>query len=130
MNFFSKNLTYLLRKYGVNHDELANVLGVRPNTISNYKNSVSEPDYGRLEKIISFFKVTADEILYQDIESLNLDDKSKNMISEDAVILELVNIIEKLISEKERLKMENEDLYRELKNKSNPRPYVPMASEP
>jgi transcriptional regulator with XRE-family HTH domain len=67
MIFFGTNLQYIRKKKGINQAELASMLEVKPNTISNYENAKSEPDYASLQKIIKFFDISSDDILFKDL---------------------------------------------------------------
>lgn len=83
MIFLSKNLKFLRKKQGMGQGELAKLLDIKSNTISNYENEVSTPDYSMLEKIISLFHVSAHDILYTDIEVASQTDKSRILINEE-----------------------------------------------
>lgn len=67
MIFFCSNLKHLRLKKGWKQDDLAVKLGVKANTISNYENNVSAPDFAMLEEIIKLFDITADAILFKDL---------------------------------------------------------------
>ena len=63
-NFFSKNLALARKLKGYHQYEVADRIGVRPNTISNYEKGVSEPNYETLGKLMEVFEVTADDLLF------------------------------------------------------------------
>jgi len=81
MIFISKNLKFLRKKQKMAQGELARLLDIKPNTVSNYENGVSTPDYSILEKITSIFHVSAHDILYTDIEMTPPIEISKNLIN-------------------------------------------------
>ena len=74
--FFSKNLKYLRNKHKTTQVELAEILGVKANTISNYEKGISTPDYSVLESLVNTFNTDAHSILYIDIENAELTDQS------------------------------------------------------
>ena len=71
MIFFSTNLKFLRKKYGLQQEELAKILNVKANTVSNYERGVSQPDYKTLLQITEYFNITAQQILYDNISTEN-----------------------------------------------------------
>lgn len=67
MIFFSKNLEFLRKKEGIKQSDLAQQVGVKANTISNYEKGVSQPDYNILRNILTVFSIDADTLLYKDV---------------------------------------------------------------
>lgn len=57
MNHFGLNLKKLRKMKGINQDELAQILGVRKTTISNYETGYSNPSYTTLRQIAEIFSV-------------------------------------------------------------------------
>lgn len=68
-NYFSENLAYARKLKGFRQYELADWIGVRPNTISNYEKGVSEPDYDTLGKLKAVLKVSADDLVFAQPET-------------------------------------------------------------
>ncbi|MBR1658134.1 MAG: helix-turn-helix domain-containing protein [Synergistaceae bacterium] len=62
-NKFANMLKYLLSTRNIKQTELARSIGVKPNTISNYCNKVSQPDVDIIIKIAEFFDVSIDYLL-------------------------------------------------------------------
>ena len=62
-NKFADMLKYLLSTRNIKQTELARSIGVRPNTISNYCNKISQPDIDIIIKIAEFFDVSIDYLL-------------------------------------------------------------------
>lgn len=60
---FAQNLRSLMRSRGLTQDELANVIGKTRQTVSQYINGVSEPNYGTLSQIANYFRVSIDFLL-------------------------------------------------------------------
>ncbi len=71
MIFFSTNLKFLRKKHGLQQEELAKILNVKANTVSNYERGVSQPDYKILLQITEYFNITAQQILYDNISTEN-----------------------------------------------------------
>jgi transcriptional regulator with XRE-family HTH domain len=72
---FGENLRWLLAYRKVTPKEIADYCEVKQNTISNYTNGVSTPNYEILGKIIKFLDVSADDILYADLPNTGLGKK-------------------------------------------------------
>lgn len=64
---FSKNLIRLLNKQNKNQNELANYIGVSGQTITNYVKGYNLPRMDKVDKIASFFKVSRDDLLTEEI---------------------------------------------------------------
>lgn len=63
MDNFGKNLKTLRKKSGLTQQELAEKLGVRKTTISNYETSFSSPPKSVLVEIARFFDVGLDDLV-------------------------------------------------------------------
>ncbi len=72
MNHFSANLTYLRNRFAIKQNQLASYMNKAQTTIANWENKKSEPDIEELIKIIQYFGVTVDTMLFVDLESGNL----------------------------------------------------------
>jgi len=64
--YFSSNLKYLRLAKGLKQNELAGKIDVKTNTISNYENGISEPDFKILDLIIEIFDVNSFDLLFKD----------------------------------------------------------------
>ena len=60
---FKEHLTQILKAKDISGVELAKVLGVTKQTISNYKVGKAAPDYETLQHIADFLDVSVDELL-------------------------------------------------------------------
>lgn len=80
MIFLSKNLKILRERCGYTQKELADKLGVKANTISNYEKGVSSPDFELLEIITDLLNAKADDILFRDMADMNYQ-KSRTLIN-------------------------------------------------
>jgi transcriptional regulator with XRE-family HTH domain len=72
MNYFSKNLFLLRKKFGVTQSQIGKVVDKRPTTIGNWENGVSYPDLDDLLHLIQFFGVTFEALTQQDFSKLEL----------------------------------------------------------
>jgi len=67
--YFSNNLKFLRSTRGLKQSDLARKLSVKTNTISNYENGVSEPDFKILDSIINMFDINSFDLLFKDLSS-------------------------------------------------------------
>lgn len=72
MNYFVKNLKYLLQRFAVKQSEIAFQIGKSQNSISNWTREVSSPDINDLIGIHQFFGISLDVLIFQDLENGNL----------------------------------------------------------
>jgi phage repressor protein C with HTH and peptisase S24 domain len=68
MNIFSKNLKIARETSGLTQGKLAELVKLKPNSISNYENGVSSPDYDTLIAIVKILDVSLDWIITGDTE--------------------------------------------------------------
>lgn len=111
MIFISKNLELLRKKTGFKQAELAEKLGVKANTISNYEKGVSQPDYLIVSKLMELFNVSSDQLLYSDLSEIDI---SRNLIKEEVTesvfdkFLSKINERDRKLDEKDALLKEKE----------------------
>ena len=60
MEKFHEKLKVLRKKQGLTQQEIAELLGVKRNTYSDWENGKCKPNYEKLEKIADFFGVSLD----------------------------------------------------------------------
>lgn len=109
MILFSSNFKFLRESSGKKQGELASFLGVKANTISNYEQGISEPDFVLLEKIIEYFNISGYDLLFEDVKL----GKLRNLKSDsDCNNKNALEMIRDLASENALLKKENEELKR------------------
>ncbi len=95
MIFFSKNLKFLREREGIKQSDLAQKIGVKANTISNYEKDVSQPDYNILHGILTVFNIDADTLLYKDVSQevtsriLNLEPYKENVLTIDRLLTKI-----------------------------------------
>lgn len=72
MNYFAENLTDVLRIKKVSQKQLADLLGVKPNTVNQWVKGKREPTYDLLIKLCILLDTEPTEILgYQKVKMLN-----------------------------------------------------------
>lgn len=71
--YFSKNLIFIRKLVGVTQAGLAEKLGIKANTISNYEKEVTTPDFKLLVKLCKLFCLPADLMLNTLLTSTNLE---------------------------------------------------------
>lgn len=72
MNYFKKNLKYLIKRFAITQAQLAFQVGKNQNTISNWINGVSVPDLDDLVLLYHFFGISIDYLAFDDLENSNL----------------------------------------------------------
>ena len=60
MTIFSERLKRLRKNKGLKQQEIADILGVKRNTYSDWENGKTEPSFGNLVKLADFFDVSLD----------------------------------------------------------------------
>lgn len=69
---FRQNLKRLRKRKGLNQSHLASMIGVAPNSISNYENGVSTPDFKLIDKIIKVLDISREELFGLPVEDQRL----------------------------------------------------------
>ena len=72
VHFFSENLKYLLKIFGISQSELASCVSRKQTTISNWINGVSYQDVSDLVKIHHYFGISMDALILMDIKNSKL----------------------------------------------------------
>ncbi len=71
MSVFSKNLKIAREMAGLKQGKLGELVNLKANTISNYENGVSSPDYDTLISIVKILDVSLDWLIIGDIKKSN-----------------------------------------------------------
>lgn len=114
MIFLAKNLKYLRKKHKHQQEDLANMLHVKANTISNYERGISCPDYETLGKLVRHFDITAQELLFENLpeSDLGISSNTKSRLLSKAQICEICNEKDKRITEiKERINEQSDIIH-------------------
>ena len=69
MSIFGDNIKRLRKKKGLKQQELAEILGIKRNTYSDWENGKTEPKLGNVVKLAHVFGTTTDELLGQTVYS-------------------------------------------------------------
>lgn len=85
MSYFSKNIKLLRENKKITQAALGEIVGVKPNTISNYENHVSEPDFDTLIAISKYFDVNIHDLLTTDLENIKFETKKGRAKQSDFV---------------------------------------------
>jgi transcriptional regulator with XRE-family HTH domain len=79
MLLLAKNIKFLRKEKHVTQQDIADIMGVSANAVSNYENSKFYPSADTLAKICSYFSIKVDDILFKDLSS------NTNQVQEDTV---------------------------------------------
>jgi transcriptional regulator with XRE-family HTH domain len=69
MSIFGDNIKRIRKNKGLKQQELADILGVKRNTYSDWENGKTEPKLGNVVKLAHVFGTTTDELLGQTVYS-------------------------------------------------------------
>lgn len=69
MSVFGDNIKRLRKNKGLKQQELAEILGIKRNTYSDWENGKTEPKLGNVVKLAHVFGTTTDELLGQTVYS-------------------------------------------------------------
>ena len=71
---FSKNLRYYLNLNNMQQKELAQILGIRPSTITNWLKQTAMPQVSTIQKIAYYFRIGKSDLVDEKLDSdSNLD---------------------------------------------------------
>ena len=90
-----KIIQNLRKEKNISQEELAEILNISRQTISNWENSKSYPDILTLIKLCNTYKLSLDELLKEDKNLLNSIKKDKN--KKNNIIISCLIIITTLI---------------------------------
>lgn len=74
MIYFKDNIKVLRKRARLTQGNIADLLGVKSNTVSNYEQGVSSPDIASLEKLIKILDTDIHSLLFEDL-SVNESEK-------------------------------------------------------
>jgi transcriptional regulator with XRE-family HTH domain len=75
MNFFGKNLKFLISRLSISQASIESVVDKRQTTISNWINGKTDPDATDLVKLSEFFGIAIDDLCLTDLSVSNLIDE-------------------------------------------------------
>lgn len=68
---FKENLTKLRKEKGLSQEDLASILGVARQTISKWELGETSPDLNKLQEISTYFNISLDELVGNEVRSNN-----------------------------------------------------------
>lgn len=83
--FLSKNILFLRKKKGLIQTDAATALGLTRSTYANYENNQTEPSFEILERFVRFFGTDAQDLLYTDLENVQVNKKADENFDEENV---------------------------------------------
>ena len=75
-----EQINNLRKKHGLSQDDFANLFNVSRQTISNWENGKSYPDLEMIIKVSDYFKISIDELLKNDVQTVKKIDNEKRVI--------------------------------------------------
>ena len=65
-----EQINNLRKKHGLSQDDFSNLFNVSRQTISNWENGKSYPDLEMIIKVSDYFKISIDELLKNDVQTV------------------------------------------------------------
>lgn len=97
---FGEILYKLRKKKKLMQEDIAKQIGVQKNTISNYENNISKPNYDKLVQLCNLFQVSPNDLMRDDFNADNvldlpldhqeLKDKYNNLSTHDKSIVDYI----------------------------------------
>ena len=72
-----EQINNLRKQHGLSQDDFANLFNVSRQTISNWENGKSYPDLEMIIKVSDYFKISIDELLKNDVQTVKKIDNEK-----------------------------------------------------
>ena len=83
----------LRKEHNLTQEDLADILNISRQTISNWENNRSYPDMEMLIKISNKFQISLDDLLKGDIEMVKKIDKNLKMSKDAKIAISILSII-------------------------------------
>lgn len=92
---FNKKILSLRKKEKLTQEQMADILGVTRQTISNWELDITKPDIDQITKISNIFKISIDELLGQKTNDIiiNKIEKTENMVSKNYKKIKILLLI-------------------------------------
>jgi len=74
-NYFGKNLKFLREKKGLSQRVIAELTGKAETSVGAWEKDISEPSFTNIQKMLGFFEVSADDMLFKDLSNESLINK-------------------------------------------------------
>lgn len=82
-----EQINNLRKQHGLSQDDFANLFNVSRQTISNWENSKSYPDLEMIIKVSDYFKISIDELLKNDVQTVKKIDNEKKTKKKYLILL-------------------------------------------
>jgi transcriptional regulator with XRE-family HTH domain len=74
MNYFSKNMVHLRKRFSITQSSVSKYVGKRQSTIGNWENGATYPDLDDIFKLIQFFGISFEDLTQRDLTMIQLTD--------------------------------------------------------
>ena len=82
-----EQINNLRKQHGLSQDDFANLFNVSRQTVSNWENGRSYPDLEMIIKISDYFKISTDELLKNDVQTVKKIDNEKKTKKKYLILL-------------------------------------------
>lgn len=82
-----EQINNLRKQHGLSQDDFANLFNVSRQTISNWENGKSYPDLEMIIKVSDYFKISIDELLKNDVQTVKKIDNEKKTKKKYLILL-------------------------------------------
>lgn len=82
-----EQINNLRKQHGLSQDDFANLFNVSRQTISNWENGKSYPDLEMIIKVSDYFKISIDELLKNDVQTVKKIDNEKKAKKKYLILL-------------------------------------------
>ena len=82
-----EQINNLRKQHGLSQDDFANLFNVSRQTVSNWENGKSYPDLEMIIKVSDYFKVSIDELLKNDVQTVKKIDNEKKAKKKYLILL-------------------------------------------
>lgn len=84
-----EQINNLRKQHGLSQDDFVNLFNVSRQTISNWENGKSYPDLEMIIKVSDYFKISIDELLKNDVQTVKkliMKKRQKRSISDTTLV--------------------------------------------
>ncbi|MCL3779715.1 helix-turn-helix domain-containing protein [Prolixibacteraceae bacterium JC049] len=78
MNFFSQNIKWLRKQWGITQGELAEALGVKRSMIGSYEEGRAVPKIPAMQGLSTFFRQSIDDLINRDFSTLGVAEEEND----------------------------------------------------
>lgn len=115
MQIIANNITKFRKEKGITQKELAEQIGIRPSTLSDYINLRSAPSFGIIQKLADFFEISKSDIdtTFKETDTKNTTLQAIQSVSErlsESRRVIVLDTAKKQLDEQERAESEVSDI--------------------